>query len=198
MDEIHYPTWKDVGVPDILASYLKELHVDGILEQLIYEKVFHLSRRLQYVYICSVCGNEHKASKVIDDYPVCEICESRAIHSTQSLRGWNRNHPVGCSNHDSFAQEVLSQMRNNYITYFDRVYQPEEIVSFNWGYNTFSARYAGGEKVEEPTTSKALCKAALLVPFIWDNSFCWKTNTVKSKMKRTSIIPTLYQFMAKE
>jgi DNA-directed RNA polymerase subunit RPC12/RpoP len=198
-EDIKFPTWRDVGIPDQLVETIKNLRGDNLLEQLIYEKVFHNNRRMQYVYVCGVCGHQHKPEKSVEDYGQCEVCGTKAITATQHLRGWNRSHPPGCSSTDAFAQEVLVRMRHNYSVYFSKYledFQPEDIVVFRWRHhNGFVANYLGGNQAEEHTTAKALCKASLLVPFLWDSNFDWKTKTRKPPGRQSSILPALFEWV---
>lgn len=198
MDDIRFPNWRDVGVPEQLVQTIKGLRGDNLLEQLIYEKVFHNGRRLQYIYVCGVCGHQFKAPKTTDDYGQCEKCNSKAVNATQHLRGWNRVHPPGCSNTDAFAQEVMAKMRENYAIYFNRYigeFLPEDIVVFRWKQSGFVANYLSGNQAEEQTTAKALCKAALLVPFVWDANYDWKTQARKPEGRQGSIFPALYEWV---
>jgi DNA-directed RNA polymerase subunit RPC12/RpoP len=198
MDEIRFPNWHDVGIPVPLVHTIKLLRGEQLLEQLIYDRVFHNTRRLQYVYVCGVCGHQHKAEKSTEDYGQCEKCKSKAIRVTQHLRGWNPQHPPGCSNTDDFAREVMVKMRENYAVYFNRHvddFPPEEVVLFRWKQHGFVANYQSGDQAEEPTTSRALCKAALLVPFIWDYGFDWKTKSFKPQGRKASILPTLFEWV---
>lgn len=198
-EDIKYPSWREVGLPDQFATTVANLKGDNLLEQLIYEKVFLNTRRMQYVYSCGVCGHLYKPEKnQHEEYSVCERCSSRAIHATQHLRGWNRKHPPGCSNSDGFAQEVMFQMRNNYATYFGRYlddFPPEDIVTFRWRESGFAATYLGGGQAVEANMAKALCKAALLVPFLWDGNYDWKNRVRKPDGRQSSILPVFYEWV---
>ena len=197
-EDIHFPTWRDVGVPDQLVQTIKQMRGDTLLEQLVYEKVFHNTRRLQYVYLCGVCGHLHKAEKSVEDYSMCEKCKSKAIRATQHLRAWSRSHPPGVSNTDEFAKEVMTKMRDNYAVYFGRYvddFPPEEVVIFRWRQNGFIANYLSGDQAEESTTARALCKAALLVPLIWDGGFDWKNKKFRPSGRQGPILPTLFELV---
>ena len=198
MDEIKYPAWRDVGIPDALVQTIKQIKSDILLEQLIYERVFHHMRRLQYVYVCGVCGHQHKAEKSTDDYSTCEKCKSRAIRATQTLRGWNREHGAGCSHTDQFANEVLTRMRQNYCLYFKGYlddFQADDIVVFRWRQEGYIASFKSGEAVVEQNTPRALCKASLLVPFLWDTRFDLKTGKMRQKGRMKPLFPTLYEWV---
>lgn len=198
-DEILFPTWKDFEIPSQFVDMIKNLQSDNLLEQLIYEKVFHKTRLMQYVYTCGVCGHEHKPEKSVEDYSTCESCDSRAITATQYLRGWNRVYPSGCSNTDMFAQDVLSKMHNNFLIYFAKnldYSKLDDFVVIRWKYhNKFTVKYLGGDQAEDQKTAKAICKASLLVPFLWDTNFDWKTNSKKMPGKHISISPTIYEWI---
>ncbi len=195
-EDIQFPTWKDVGIPDQLTKIIKDSQGDDLLEQLIFEKVFHKTRRMQYIYVCSVCGQQHKPEKSVEDYGSCKFCNTKAITATQHLRGWNRPHPNGCSNTMHFAQEVLMKMHFNYSIYFSKHFDPEDIVVFKWNYRKgFIANYLSGSRSEDQNTAKALCKASLLVPFLWDGNFDWTTESRKPPGRQVSILPTLYEFV---
>jgi hypothetical protein len=206
MDEIKYPTWRDVGIPDNLVQSIKQIKTDILLEQLIYERVLHNNRRLQYIYVCGVCGHQHKAEKSTDDYGFCGAaasdngrgCGSRAVRATQQLRGWTREHTAGCSHTDQFANEVLGRMRQNYSRYFKDYmddFPAEDIVLFRWRQEGYVASFQGGESVVESSTARALCKASLLVPFLWDTRFDWKTNQMRPKGRLKPIFPCLYEWV---
>lgn len=198
MDDIRFPTWRDVGIPEQLVRAIKNIRGDTLLEQLIYERVFHNSRRMQYVYSCGVCGHVHRPEKQTEDYATCEKCRSKAVHASQHLRGWNRKHPPGCSNIDGFAQEVMVKMRENYAVYSNRYigdFPPEDIVVFRWKEHGFVANYLSGDQAEDQNTPRTLCKAALLVPFIWDDNYDWKTQTRKAPGRQSSILPALYEWV---
>src|SRR6185437_367948 len=182
-----------------LVAAVKAISSDTLLEQLIYEKVFHHNRRLQYVYVCGVCGYPHKAEKSTEDYGQCKKCMSNAVRATQHLRGWTRQHPTGCSKSEGFAQEVVDKMRSNYSQYFGMspwlIDGDADLVVFKWKKGLISAEYIGGDVVEERTTPKALCKAALLVPFIWDGSFDWKTVSFRPSCRLSPLLPTIFEFV---
>lgn len=198
-EDMRFPTWRDVGIPTQFVETIKNLQGDNLLEQLIYEKVFRKTRRMQYVYVCGVCGHQHKPEKNVEDYRTCEICNGKAITVTQHLRGWNRKHPTGCSNTDAFAQDVLVSMRVNYSRYFSKYLeeiQSEDIVVFRWKQECgFVAGYLGGDQVEGPSTAKALCKASLLVPFLWDDNFNWESKKKMPPGRQSLIFPTLYEWV---
>lgn len=199
-EDIRFPTWKDVGVPEALATAIKAIRQDSLLEQLIFEKVFHNQRRLQYVYVCGVCGHQHKAEKSIEDYGSCEKCKSRAIRATQHLRGWNREHPPGCSQNEDFARTVMLKMRQNYAAYFNRTiedFPPDEVIVFRWRENGLIANYMSGDRAEDKTSAKTLCRASLLVPFLWDSRFDWKNKKFRASGRQAAIMPTLFEMVQK-
>jgi DNA-directed RNA polymerase subunit RPC12/RpoP len=198
-EDIRFPTWKDLGIPSQFVDSIKNIEGDNLLEQLIYEKVFRHTRRMQYVYICTVCGHHYRPKKSVEDYCVCDGCGVKSIIATQHLRGWNRVHQLGASNSEAFAQEVLMRMRVNYSTYFPEhleEFQSDNIVVFRWRQSKgYVANYLSGNEAEELSTAKALCKASLLVPFIWDDSFDWETKTKKAPGRQSSILPTIYEWV---
>jgi len=202
MESFNFPTWKDVELPEQFIQVIKSLNDCYTIEQLICEKVFHYFRRLQYVYICGVCGFQYKAQKSIDDYALCTRCQSRAIYATQYLKSWSSNYAPGCSLTEDFGHEVLVKMRNNYAFYSHKDvedYPPEEIVTFNWTKNrSVMARFVGGELVEENNSPSALCKAALLVPFLWDRCFSWKICQPRPPANQVPLVPTLRQLIRGE
>lgn len=196
-DDIKFPTWHDVGIPDHLVQSMRRLCHEQAIEGLVFDKVFHYNRRMQYTYVCGVCGYVHRAEKSYEDYSTCQKCESRGVHATQSVRQWGRTHPNGCSQMDEFGREVLSKMRENYLLYFGGRggdFAPEDILSFHWRYDAVVARFVGGEEADDRITTRAVCKAAIMTPFLWDNSFDWKNHCKRSPNRRIALVPTLYEF----
>jgi DNA-directed RNA polymerase subunit RPC12/RpoP len=178
-----------------MVAMLNNIQEDFLLEQMIYEKVFHYVRPLQYNYICGVCGHEHRSKKSTDDYQSCERCKSRAVHSTQCHLGWKRPYPTGASNLDMLAHQVIAKMRSNYSIYFGAIRHDQEVVSFSLCRSGFSAKFLGGEEASDTGMAKTMCRASVLVPFLWDSGFCWKNNRRKPSYKQSAIMPTLFQWL---
>jgi hypothetical protein len=174
MAEMSHPGWKDVGLTPGFVAILKGMGDFHALESLVYDRVVHHGRTLQYTYHCGVCGHVHRPKRVTDDYGQCgnNRCRSRAIRGVPSLKPMSRPHPPGSCMSDEFAQRVIEAMRANYDMYFEQKFQPQELIQFRWE-SSFRAQFLGGEETSAASMSVCITRAALLVPFVWDTRFDW-------------------------
>jgi hypothetical protein len=201
MDEIKLPTWRDLNLPQALPEMIRRLSSGPTVERLLHDRVFHCQRRLQYTYHCSVCGYVHRAPKSTDEYSLCERCQSRGVRAAQSQRGFSLLYPVGSLASQEFVTEVITHMRSNYASYFsgsDIDFTSESLVQFHWNEGHFTASFLGGDQTQDAIHTRAVCKAALLVPFLWDDRFCWRTKAfVPGGNSQRHLIPTLFEVAPK-
>ncbi len=197
MAEMIFPSWGDVGLPEQFVELLNSpmtIRNDQLVEGLIYGLVYHNPRKIQYVYHCGVCGYQHKAQKSTDDYTTCEHCKSRAIRSTQYLCAPKRDRPPGSIGIDDFAKDILIKMRANYLMYFGQHFDEEEIAYISWKKKGFSCKFLGGIEAEDVTSNRAICRASILVPFLWDRGFDWKEGK-RRRCQEPYILPLLHDWV---
>lgn len=195
MGEIRHPGWADVGLPDQFVQQLAGLQDQTVLESLVYDRVFHLTRGVQFVYHCGVCGYSHKPKKTTDDYGVCgnDQCRSRAIRLVSSHKAMNRTHQPGASGTDEFSSLVLSKMADNHLAYFGS--EAEDLVALSWRRGVFHAQFTGGGQTQDRLSSLAIVRASLLVPYLWDGKFDWKEGRFRSRSGH--LIPTLAEMLGR-
>lgn len=194
MAEMSHPGWKDVGLPPGFVAILKGLSDFHSLESLVYDRIMHHGRTLQYTYHCGVCGHVHRAKRVTDDYGQCgnNRCRSRAIRGVPSLKPMSRTSPPGACMTDDFAQKVIEAMRVNYDLYFGQKFQPQELVQFRYE-SSFRAQFLGGEETCAGAISVCIIRAALLVPFVWDTRFDWRDH--RRRVRPGPLVPTLAELV---
>jgi len=221
MDEpITYPTWSDVGVPSVMVDAIRRLGNGEILDYLILNRVFRFQIKAQYVYTCQKCHHQKRLSRNYESYLVCEQCKSEKISSTANWRmGKDRIQSYSDSGSDTSVRKLVQQMSTVYGQYF-RDYPPEDFVKCDWVLKReamslphhesawaqyannsnpefasdmpcFSSQFCCGEKVVANTERLAICKAAVLCPFLWDDCFDWKYLAPRDEGRETHILPLL-------
>lgn len=218
MDEsIQYPSWSDVGLPTLIIDGLRNLGPSRILDYLILNRVMRFHIRAQYVYECHHCGATKRMHRHFEDYSSCERCNSNLISSTANWRmGKDKIEPY--SSDECFIPPIIQQMPTVYGNYF-RDHPPENFLKCEWvvdrkitipqndhawdsyrGHHSeipsdapmFAAQFCCGERVLAPVQTTAICKAAILCPFLWDDCFDWKHITFKGKSHAVHITPLLH------
>lgn len=199
MESFVYPNWKDVGLSPYFVENLRALCIGDKIDFLIANKVYKDILRSQFKYYCNNCGKSKNSNRIYEDYSKCENCGSYKI---SCISDWKYPMLDECdpfSSDNSFVSPILVRMQYNYKMYFGEL-PPEKFLDFstafkkycNDSYPHFKAQFICGEEVEEISASLAVCKAALLCPFIWDDVFDWKNRYRRDESRKTHIIPIIF------
>jgi len=217
MDQkIKFPDWKDVGIPSLLVDLLRSSYKGKILDFVVSNKVFKISMKTQYLYTCRTCSYKKKMSRIYEDYSTCEHCGNNLIFCKPLiLSGKDKIEPY--SQVEDLVNPVIDRMVLLFTNYF-KEYPPDEFLTCGWNLNidktkkivdlnknnnqpasiarnppVFNAKFACGEEVSDAVVATAVCKAAILCPFIWDSKFDWKQNIPRDK--QGPIVPFLYHYL---
>ncbi len=222
MDQaIQYPTWKDVGMPLSFLNYIRLLPAGEIIDYLLLNRVFRYHIRSQYVYMCDECRHVKKLSRNWEDYSQCERCSSGLISSSANWR-MGKDKMKSYSKHESHVRTIVREMTEVYGTYF-RDYPPDNFLECDWEVDRdtlqlpngqekafgryqqqedfipnslpmFSVKFCCGDKVTSPDQTLAICHAALLCPFLWDDTYDWKYKMPRETNQATHILPLIHMW----
>lgn len=192
MEEIKHKTWNDVGTPKNLIQQIQQTSFPRVLDLLVMDRVFHQPRRLIYTYNCNVCGYVHNCQRTYEEMHVCIRCNSRAIRSTQIIK-FSKDRHLPYSSEEQYVDIILRKMRENYCLYYGVEF--EDVVSLGWRPNSersIFCQFQGGEEVLASTPTLAVAKAAVLVPFLWDDTYVWQEGFF-DKGRETHLTPLIFQ-----
>ncbi len=218
---IQYPTWQDVGVPPSLVNAIRRLTSGDVIDYLLVNRVFRFHIRAQYVYMCDECHSVKKLSRNWEDYSQCEQCGSALISSSANWR-MGKDHMKPYSKDESNVRVVVRQMAEVYGMYF-RDYPPDNFLECDWVVDRdtvqlpkeqdqafgryqpqedfiphelpmFSAKFCCGDQVTLPTQTLAICQAALLCPFLWDDRYDWKYKMPRETNQETHLLPLIHMW----
>lgn len=89
-----FPTWDQIGVPEIVPEFIRRLNNPNKIKFLLDYLIFKNSCfKISIKYICGVCSHIYSAKKITDDYPECVSCSSKYIRSTYVLNYSNAGGP---------------------------------------------------------------------------------------------------------
>ena len=218
-ESIAYPTWDDVGVPPALTELIRRLPLCQLLHYLIVNRVFRFQIKPQYAYRCAGCGHRKTVTKVFEEYPNCEACNCSVLTATPSyIMGKDKcRHALDETIVPSIIQRMTDnfvcyfkrQPPEDFFAYgwmlnnkpvevpnpvalgADAHHNDDDDDEFQQALRSPGAvaKFCVGESVEDAAQTLAICKAAVLCPFLWDDFFDWQFNSRKDK--ETPIIPLL-------
>lgn len=167
------PTWRDVNVPPHVVNLIRRAKAGPALDRMVYELVYHCTRRVTYTYVCAGCRYSHTPNKITEDYPHCIRCGRKQL---KCIGGW-KNSADRISSYSSnirAANELIGQMRSNIGLYTN---QYTETGHFTCGVTAsphgFFAQFTSGTAATARSPAAAVAKAAILCPFLWDRKFNW-------------------------
>lgn len=216
-DSIAYPTWKDVGIPEVVVSFIKNMSMSNMLSYLVTNRVFRFMVKSRYTYRCRSCDYS-KNIRIFESYDRCEACGSRQIFAVSSyVMGKDQCRALD----ENIIPIIIQKMNENYSCYFKR-YPPQNFFYLAWCLQhveiaqqevalgadaphdeeeeefrlpeqrpSVSVQFASGERVESSSQTLAVCKAAVLCPFLWDDLYDWKYHVHKDRNRETPILPLL-------
>ena len=157
-----YPTWNDVGVPEIIVNCLKKGHpqLNSALDFLVTQLVYGKPKTPIFLYTCHACHYRYSPNRASEEYTTCHNCQG---------------HLIGCYPHCKFkdinivrVNDLVAEMRKLYV---QRFREPiAEIVDCGWGESGTYAKFAGGDMVLGPPR-QCLMRAALACPYVWEPLF---------------------------
>lgn len=171
MEARTYPTWRDYDIPQGMIDGIRNCNHNSLLGFLVNDRVFRIENKINYQYECFRCGHTKVVTRQYEDYSSCEKCRCEATHGIPFLkecRGSNK----ALNNFD--ASRIIAQMSLNHAKYFGAV-EPD-IASISWesGSGLFVSKFLCGDEVRDSSSERAVAKAAILSPFLWDNKFNWR------------------------
>lgn len=218
-DVVNYPTWGDVGIPKSFVHYILDIKTPNLVNYLISNRVFRFHVKPCYIFRCNECNHKRKSMRSHEDYSKCERCNSSLIVSEPFWR-MGKDNVLPYSQREDLLPNLIHQMSQNHYKYFG-VYPPEDFLQTEWRLDRaaertstsdqvwnfqnptnipispqdrlpiFVAQFAGGEQVRSFTQLSAICWAAVLCPFLWDDCYDWKYNFRKGRYRETHILPLL-------
>ncbi len=206
---IQYLTWSDVGLPSYLINSIKESENNSCINYFVLNRVFRFIPKPQYYYLCGSCDYRKTLTRVYEEYSVCEDCgKTHKLHVTPQLRmGRDKCRPFK----DHICGAILRQMHLNHLIYYSQE-APKDFFRSGWKYNALAVnneydednlygdtvnafgQFTSGDLVEDESHMMAICKSAILTPFLWDESFDWRLRIHREKSKHTHITPLIYMF----
>lgn len=170
MNEVKFPNWRDVGVPNALISTIRNMPPCFLLDTLVYQLIFHYTKKLQITYHCEVCGYQYVPTRSTEEVAQCINCGKRRVFSTQEYIFPKDKVPLYSRNPQYNILDIIYQMDKNYIR---RWKQENNTFDWNWSKNYYEVQFCGGDSVQDPAPRQAVIKAAVLVPYLWDSMFDW-------------------------
>jgi ribosomal protein L37AE/L43A len=196
MDSRQYPTWKSVGLSKNFVSTI--FNADNRwLDFLVQMKVNKHRIRSQFRYTCQNCGKKKTIHRIYEDYSICDKCSSTLI-SCQPAWTFIKSDDLTrySDNCDEYVASIISKMQLNYRTYFEEEH-PTDFMNFYSkviGNETlFCAKFICGSESIAAQPGKAIIKAAVLCPFIWDDVFDWKNGYRRDDEMESHITPIIMQ-----
>jgi DNA-directed RNA polymerase subunit RPC12/RpoP len=167
-----YPTWSDVGVPQQLVDYIKELPPGGFLDSLVHQFVYRGTRRPSYLYRCARCGYKYRPERALEEIACCPQCQNTLL--TRSSRvSWFREVNY-YSRSDHRIPTIINIVYNSYRYYFGEwITSVVEDCGWNEEDDLVHFKFFGGERFEDVSPKMCLLKAAVLCPYLWDTTFNW-------------------------
>ena len=170
-----FPSWHDVAMPLTLIESVKRLPPCYFLDSLVHQLVMGNKRKPQYTYTCDTCGCSHRPEKATDEVVHCPECDGQQMRCAASWRFTKEIQPFSRSSYVSLAK-LISSMRGNFICYFGEM---PKYMNCGWDVSGgLYCQFQGGELVCDTTPRLCIVKAAILCPYLWNNSFNDKTDTI--------------------
>lgn len=208
MNQIQYPTWNDVGIPKSFIKLIKDSHNHSLISYLLVNRVFRFPIKPQYMYVCQHCDHRKTNSRVYEEYTICDGCgKTGRLKVMPQLRMGRDMRP---SLDDKICGNIIRKMFGNHHDYFgvpaptnyfscgwqldiknSKNKNKEEDFNFGKSLNSVS-QFTSGESIEQNGHVLAICKSAILTPFLWDDKFDWQLLIKKDTNNETSITSLIY------
>lgn len=210
---ISYPNWGSVNAPSPLLDFLRRCDDLYIISYFAINRVFRYPVKPQYFYLCPACNKRKILSRTYEEYFICEHCgvDSQMRPQPQFRMGKAK---IDCVD-DDFPGLVLKQMYDNHVNYFGE-HPPEGYHTLEWRFACKPQRklfesgenedfgkppmcvsqFLSGDNITATSQAMAICKSAILTPYLWDDLFDWRYFLTKDKINETPILP-LYDMVAK-
>lgn len=175
-----FPTWDDVGIPDLVVASIRQMKPSPLLDSLIHQIVWHYPKRLNANYYCDNCGYRYVPERANEQISVCQGCSSPMLRLNQFWRYNKEKAPIYTrlnSHHSGDLSPFFEEMNKSYQLFLGDEYNNLEEI-WDWGYqrNRFWVKFLGGTKIFSDRPVVAAYKAGLLVPFLWNSSLDWKNS----------------------
>lgn len=186
-------TWQDVGISQYFLDILRSLKPGDFLDCAIAMYVFDHNPKLNIKYACSGCGYSKTLQRIHEDYPCCVKCGNSTIYATPLIA---YKEFMSYSDGEVEISKIITALHKKYRSYYNVMPDKDSFINFNIDFlnnnSIYTAQFLSGEQVTANSLSFAICKAAILCPFIWDNTYDWKSCSKKEPMKQTHISNLLY------
>jgi hypothetical protein len=166
------PTWKEVGIPDIVVRTIKAMQPTYAMDCLISQLVCHNSKRLTLTYVCDRCGFQYIPERNTEEVSLCGNCQNKRVRCLQSLKFGNEKKIPYYTRQGQHILYIIRQMQTNFQNYFKS--NPERDVDWEWHDNLYHVAFAGGDTAMGEWPRLAIARAALLTPYLWDSMHDWK------------------------
>ena len=167
---MNVPTWKSVGVPQVVANAVAALPASFGLDSLVYQFVYHNQKRVSLTYACNNCGHVYVPQRASEEVCQCGRCHSRQVRCVQSLKFGSKVPQY--SRTGQHLRDVMRQMCDNFQGYFG--FPADRDIDWEWHGGMYHVAFAGGDTAHDPSPRMAVVRAAVLVPYLWDSGFNWK------------------------
>lgn len=166
-----YPTWRDYDIPQRLVLGIHNTNKNNLIWFLLNDRVFRIENKINYHYECFRCGHGKVVTRQYEDYSLCEKCHHETTIGTPFLKDSCENIKLPIN---QTANRIVTQMILNHEKYFN--VKNVDIFNLTWESNMscFVSKFVFGEEVRESSAERAVAKAAILSPFLWDNKFNWR------------------------
>lgn len=179
------PSWQEIVIPKVVVDNLRIIKPGFTFDTLLYQIVFHNSKKLFVSYNCDQCGHIHTPTKTTDEVNHCPACLTKQVRCVQSLK-FNKTSKVPMySRKENYIEAIAGAMNLNFCNYFKQ--SPELNLDWEWRNNQFHVAFAGGETASDISPRVAIARAALMTPYLWDTKFDWKTFTFVDKVDKCFI-----------
>lgn len=183
------PTWQEVGIPKVVVENLRTLKPGFSFDTLVYQTVFHYTKKLVLAYNCDECTYVHMPTKTTDEVSQCPSCFSKRVRCVQSLK-FNKTSKVPMYSRKSpYMETIVRQMLDNFTIYFKQ--RADRAIDWEWHNDLFHVAFAGGDTASDPKPSVAITRAALMTPYLWDKNFDWKNAEFVDKVNKHFITDLL-------
>lgn len=166
------PTWKDVGIPEIVVNAIKAIPASFLFDTLVHQQVFHMHKKVVPTYNCNTCGAMYTPQRSTEEVGQCNECQGKKVRCFQTLKFSGERKIPFYSRGPKFLQSIIGQMNRNFSLYF-KCY-PDRDIDWEWHNNIFHVAFAGGDTAQDILPRVAIAKASILTPYLWDSKFDWK------------------------
>jgi hypothetical protein len=186
------PNWKEVGIPEIMVRSIRDMQATYAMDCLVSQLVFHTVKRLTVSYCCDHCGYTYVPERNNEEVSFCQNCFGYRVRCIQSLKMNAEKKTPYYSRSGNFLTQIIHGMQSNFTFYFGK--EPERDIDWEWHDGMYHVAFAGGETGIGNVPRLAICRAALLTPYLWDSMYDWKNNCRRETIEQKFITQYLNHF----